>query len=225
MKTTSTFSILFWLNSARVKGGKAIVYARITVNGVRAVVSLKRKIIIADWDSSKNRARGTKQETRLLNRYLDQVYSKLFESYQELRMENKLITAQAVKARFLGEDQQHQSLLTLVDYHNTQMTETLRWGTLKNYFTTERYVKEFVTSQFKTADIYLNQLSYKFIIDFERFLRKYVPKTHHKPMGNNKIFCFDDLGVEPIGRHFGMDCNVMGEVLLPNYELLFKNKN
>ncbi|MGB0897458.1 MAG: ATPase [Flavobacteriaceae bacterium] len=42
--------------------------------------------------------------------------------------------------------------------------------------------------------------------------------------GNNKLFCFDDLGVEPIGRHFGKDCNVMGEVLLSRYELLLKNK-
>lgn len=42
--------------------------------------------------------------------------------------------------------------------------------------------------------------------------------------GNNKFFCFDDLGVEPLGRHFGKDCNVMGEVLLSRYELLLKNK-
>ncbi|NQY28195.1 MAG: site-specific integrase [Flavobacteriaceae bacterium] len=187
MKTTSTFSILFWLNSARMKNEKGLIYARITVNGVRAVISLKRKIVISDWDPIKNRARGTKQEARLLNRYLDQVYSGLFESYQDLRMENKLITARAVKSRYLGEDQQHQSLLTLVEYHNTQMTETLRWGTLKNYFTTQRYIKEFIESQFKTSDIYLHQLSYKFIIDFERFLRKYVPKTHHKRMGNNTV--------------------------------------
>jgi DNA replication protein DnaC len=41
--------------------------------------------------------------------------------------------------------------------------------------------------------------------------------------GNNKLFCFDDLGVEPTGRHFGKDCNVMGEVLLSRYELLLRN--
>ena len=42
--------------------------------------------------------------------------------------------------------------------------------------------------------------------------------------GNNKFFCFDDLGVEPIGKHFGKDCNVMGEVLLSRYDLFLKNK-
>jgi|GEM_PF-2889537 len=38
--------------------------------------------------------------------------------------------------------------------------------------------------------------------------------------GNGQYFCFDDLGVEPTGRHYGKDCNVMGEILLSRYELL-----
>ena len=42
--------------------------------------------------------------------------------------------------------------------------------------------------------------------------------------GDGQFFCFDDLGVEPIGRHFGKDCNVMGEVLLSRYELFLKSK-
>jgi len=37
--------------------------------------------------------------------------------------------------------------------------------------------------------------------------------------GNEQYFCFDDLGVEPTGRHYGKDCNVMGEILLSRYEL------
>jgi len=40
--------------------------------------------------------------------------------------------------------------------------------------------------------------------------------------GNTSFFCFDDLGVEPIGRHYGKDCNVMGEVLLSRYDLFLE---
>lgn len=40
--------------------------------------------------------------------------------------------------------------------------------------------------------------------------------------GNNGFYCFDDLGVETTGRHFGKDCNVMGEILLSRYELYNK---
>lgn len=42
--------------------------------------------------------------------------------------------------------------------------------------------------------------------------------------GNNKLYCFDDLGVEPTGRFFGKDCNVMGEILLSRHELFLKYK-
>ena len=41
--------------------------------------------------------------------------------------------------------------------------------------------------------------------------------------GNKGFFCFDDIGVEPIGRHFGKDCNVLGEILLSRYYLLTNN--
>lgn len=41
--------------------------------------------------------------------------------------------------------------------------------------------------------------------------------------GNSGYFCFDDLGVEPTGRFFGQDCNVMGEILLSRFEL-FQDK-
>jgi len=41
--------------------------------------------------------------------------------------------------------------------------------------------------------------------------------------GNNGFYCFDDIGVEPIGRHFGKDCNVIGEILLSRHELFLKN--
>ncbi|WP_182835556.1 ATPase [Flagellimonas lutimaris] len=42
--------------------------------------------------------------------------------------------------------------------------------------------------------------------------------------GDGQYFCFDDLGVEPLGKHFGKDCNVMGEILLSRYELFVNHQ-
>ncbi|MFV0572962.1 MAG: ATPase [Xanthomarina gelatinilytica] len=42
--------------------------------------------------------------------------------------------------------------------------------------------------------------------------------------GNGNFYCFDDLGVETTGRHFGKDCNVMGEILLSRYDLFLHRK-
>ncbi|MBP0904354.1 Arm DNA-binding domain-containing protein, partial [Mariniflexile gromovii] len=110
MKTTATFSILFWADFSRAKNNQASIYARITVNGKRATISLKRKVPISDWDAHKGRSRGTNKNTRTLNNYLEEVNSSLFKCYQDLKLEQRLITSQAVKARYLGEDEQNHSV-------------------------------------------------------------------------------------------------------------------
>jgi DNA replication protein DnaC len=53
-----------------------------------------------------------------------------------------------------------------------------------------------------------NHIGYKIIEDY----------------GNGRFYCFDDVGVEPLGRHFGADCNVMGEILISRHELFQKTK-
>lgn len=73
MKTSTTFSMLFWLKQSKAKNGEAPLYVRITVNGQRAEISLKRKIKITNWSAIKNRVKGTNQEARTINEYLNQV--------------------------------------------------------------------------------------------------------------------------------------------------------
>lgn len=113
--------------------------------------------------------------------------SRIYESYEQLRAENELITAQTIKARFLGEYDQEYSLLTLVNYHNTQMSETLSYGTLKNYFTTQKYMSSFLLFSRRKDDMYLSKLTFRFLVDFEKFLRGHIPEDHQKPMGNNTV--------------------------------------
>ncbi|SNR78816.1 Phage integrase SAM-like domain-containing protein [Lutibacter agarilyticus] len=58
MKTSSTFSILIWINASRAKNNVAEIFARVTVNQKRANISLKRKIDINFWDKNKSKAKG-----------------------------------------------------------------------------------------------------------------------------------------------------------------------
>ncbi|MEE9361595.1 MAG: hypothetical protein V3U92_03255 [Cellulophaga sp.] len=44
MRTSSTFAILFWIHTSRAKNNQTRVYAKITVNGKRANISLKQKV-------------------------------------------------------------------------------------------------------------------------------------------------------------------------------------
>lgn len=50
MKTSKTFSIHFWLKRKSIrKNGAVRIYARITVDGVLADVSMKRATAIDNW--------------------------------------------------------------------------------------------------------------------------------------------------------------------------------
>ncbi|WP_299324183.1 site-specific integrase [uncultured Maribacter sp.] len=187
MKTSSSFSILFWVNLSRTKNGEASLYARITVNGKRAAISLNRKVLIANWDSDRNKAKGTGQKSRILNTYLDETFNQLFQAYQDLKSEHKEITARSIKARFLGLDEINRSVMDIICYHNEDMKGKLKWGTQKNYFTTQRYISNFILKAYNSTDMFLKELDYDFIIRFEKYLRAYIPQDHHKKLGNNTV--------------------------------------
>lgn len=187
MRTSKTFSIHFWANSAKIKDDLTPIYARVTVDGKRAEISLKRSITVTYWDTRSKRANWRFPEGKALNAYLDQVYADLLACHKQLLGESKFVTAQTIKARYLGEDEQHKTLLELVSYHNENMRSILKPGTLKNYYTTERYIKRYLKNKLKTNDIYLKQLSYKFIIDFEQFLRNGKSINDGQPLRNNGV--------------------------------------
>lgn len=187
MQTSRTFSIHFWLSMAKKKDDLAPIYARITVDGKRAEISLKRFTSVTYWDTRSKRTTSRISGGKSLNVYLDQVYSDLLECQKQLLAESLYVTSQAIKARYLGEDEQHKTLLELISYHNKNMVSVLKPGTLKNYFTTERYIKRYLKNKLKTNDIYLKQLSYKFIIDFEQFLRTGKSINSFQPLKNNGV--------------------------------------
>ncbi len=189
MKTANnTFGVIFYLRKYKATNdGKTPIYARITVNGSRIDLSVKRSIEQDNWNANKGMARGSREEIVKLNKYLEQYRSGIVESYQELLLQKKLITAELVKDKFTGEDQAEFTLCKLMEYHNTEQAQVLEPGTMKNYYTTQKYIKEFIKERFRTSDKYLSELSYKFITDFEYYLRNRVPEKGQKALNNNGL--------------------------------------
>jgi len=124
---------------------------------------------------------------RIVNEYLNQVYKGIVQAKNELTLESKFITSQAIKSRFLKEDEQNHTINDIIKYHNDDMLNKLKWGTQKNYYTTQKYISKFIKKQFNTSDMYLKQLDYNFILKFEKFLKEYQPLDHQKKMGNNSV--------------------------------------
>jgi integrase len=187
MKAQNTLGIKFIIRKNKMKDDKVPVYVSVTINGKRVEVSLKHSIAIEDWNPKKELGKGMHPEIIHLNLYLQQVKSRLVECYRELQLQGKVPTAELVKNAFLGVAEDRPTLLKLVEYHNVTMLGILAPGTLKNYYTTEKYLKLYLRNKYKVQDYALADLSYQFITDFEHFLRSYEPLDHHKPIGNNGV--------------------------------------
>ncbi len=187
MKKVNTFGIQFVIRKHRIKNGEAPIYARLTVNTSRCELSIKRRIHTDNWNNGKGMAKGKNPEISKLNSYLEQIRSQLTNHYQDLVVNKQEVTPDAIKNKFFGVDESGETLKGLIEYHNTRMDENLEWGTLKNYFTTQKYVDIFLKRKLKRNDIYLKELNFRFINDFEYYLRKHRPTDHQRPMGNNTV--------------------------------------
>ncbi len=188
MKTTNSFSILFFLKKDKASKGIAPLYVRITINKKFVDISLKRRLKLISWDHKFQKVIGADKELKDVQEKVRQTRTEINSAYDTLRYNKEVLTADSIKT-FLesGGEEEQTTLLFLMNYHNTEVKKLLEPGTMKNYYSTERYVKEFLVKRKKRSDIYLSQLDYKFIIDFEIYLRQREPDKGQRPCTNNTV--------------------------------------
>lgn len=184
---TNTFNVVFHLRNRLSEDGRKPVYARITINKQRIELALKQRIEPAHWNEARGMAKPTRNEYKELNNYLEQLRSNLVACYREMTLSKKVVNRDTFKAAFFGREQEEFTLFKLVNYHNNDMKETLSWGTMKNYHTTQKYLQKYVKEQLKMADVNLNDISYRFVTEFEYYLKTYKPVDHHKPLKQNGV--------------------------------------
>jgi site-specific recombinase XerD len=178
----ATYSISTFIKSNNAGHNKALIYLRITVNGERAEISIKRSVDRGRWDAEANRVRGNKEEAREINTLLDNTSLKINKIYNKLLENNEPITAQRIKDIYFGKDERKKFLLEAFADHNQMMASRVgidfSKSTYTRYSTTRDHVEAFLKHQYNLEDIYLTQLKYSFITDLEQFL-KVIKKCNH----------------------------------------------
>ena len=187
MQTSQSFGIHFTTRPDKAREGKEPIYACITVNKQRAYIALKHSVDPKNWDSGKGTAKGNKEEVKSINNYLGEVRTTISNSYKQLQLKGKMLSAKTVKDLYLGAEDEVYTLSRLFIYHNETSTTDLKWSTLKHYYVTQRYLMKFLDEQHQSSDIYLHQLDFKFVKDFEVYLRNHKPKDHQKQINNNGV--------------------------------------
>ena len=187
MESTKAFSVRFILRYTTTNSSVALIYARIEYNKKRSEFSLECIIDPNHWNAEMQCAAGPRELVKHINPLLDEVRYKLRECYYKLKARNGYITADAVKRVYHGEDPTNNTLLSLFQYHTLNSRGVLKWGTLKNYGATEKYIRKFLKQRYRTDDIQLCELNYQFITQFDLFLRTTEPLDSFNPLSNNGI--------------------------------------
>ena len=67
-----TFTTNFWVSPSKTrKNGEAPIMTTLTLNGERASFSTHKNVLPTEWDSKRQRVKGTNGKARLINEYLD----------------------------------------------------------------------------------------------------------------------------------------------------------
>lgn len=183
MKTNQNYSIRFLIKPGKTKSAKAPIYCRITINGKRAEISLKRFIEPAKWSASIGRVKGNSAEARLINLNIELLNNDVLRHYNMLIMEGKYIDSLVLKNSVLGVYEKQYTLIESFEYHNERMKTLIgidvELGTYKKFETVLVKIKNFLKLNYQKADINLIELDFKFINDFEYYMKVQEKVKHN----------------------------------------------
>lgn len=169
-------SILFYAKRAKTSvTGLVPIYLRITIDGVRLEISSKRFVMPEKWSQAQNRMKGSSEEARSLNAYLDILKAKVHDAQKEIVQEGDLVSVDTLKNKLLGTGQKSRMLISIFQDHNNRMEALIgkefAQGTLTRYKTCISHTEEFLKWKFNLSDIDVRKIDYAFLNDFEFYLR------------------------------------------------------
>lgn len=196
------FSVLFFIKKTKLlKNGQAPICLRITVNGLRAEIQVKRSVAIDKWDAKKECCKAKDRAGDELNHYLQSVKTKVMQIHRQLEQDHKTITAEIIKKMFYGQYTPPKSLIEIFTEHNKRCRSLIGKDyveeTVQRFERTVTYLQEFMQAEYNISEIPLNQIKMDFIVKFEHFVKTGKKCSHNsalKYMKNLKKIILYALG-------------------------------
>jgi len=188
----NTVSVLFYLRKSKAKEkSEAPIYIRITVNGSRVDLATHKFSLSDKWDVKHGLIKGPKSETHDVNNSLDNLRSKVNRIVIQLETIGKPVTAEIIRNILIGKALNRHSLVEVFRLYNKQLEAKVghgcAFGTLEKYTATCNKVKNFIRYQYNRSDVFLDELDYQFIANYEIYLKLQVKNIHNTV---SKSICF-----------------------------------
>jgi hypothetical protein len=166
----------FYAKSTKANAkGQFPIYVRLTVDGNRTEFSTKKFIEPSRWSSEASKVKGTTEEARSINSYLDVIKSRVLDIQMELIHKNQNISIENFKELLFGSEEKQRMLVPIFQDHNNKIKELVGKeyapGTLERYTTSLKHTIEFLEWKYKISDIEISKINHAFITDYEFYLR------------------------------------------------------
>ncbi|GEP93566.1 hypothetical protein SAMN05660909_05473 [Chitinophaga terrae (ex Kim and Jung 2007)] len=184
------------------KKNLAPIYARLVVNHDRYEFSTGFSIDEKLWNGKAVKVSGDSQQAVLINNYINTKKLEVFKAYNELLLDQQLITLTSIKNKVFGiKEETSKTLLQLVDYHNTLFKSKIGTDTAittyNKYKVTRRRLVDFLNYQYKKKDIYLNDLKLEFVASFDLYLKVVFKNSHNTVVKHCKnLKAIINLGIQ-----------------------------
>ena len=172
----SKMSVLFYAKRAKATtNGLIPIYLRVTIDGQRLEISTKRYLDASKWSSVAGKMKGTSEEARSLNNYLDVLKGKVYDYQIELIHDGQLLNSENMRNKLLGTEEKLRMLVPIFQDHNNKIKallgEEFSPGTLCRYTTALKHTTEFLKWKLGISDIDIRKIDHAFITEFEFYLR------------------------------------------------------
>jgi hypothetical protein len=115
--------------------------------------------------------KGTSEEVRSINSYLDLMKSKVLDIQMELIHKNQEVNIENFKSKLFGLEEKQRMLIPIFQDHNNKIKELVgkeyASGTLERYKTLLSHTIEFLQWKYKVSDIDINKIDHAFATDYE----------------------------------------------------------
>lgn len=190
----TTFGMTFYIRRTKLdKTGKAPVFLRITMNGLRADTSIKYHISPQLWNTAKGRALENSREGKEVNRMLEAIGFNIMQVRRQLESEGVAVSAQSILSRYLGKDApQRHTLMEVFQEHNEKCRALsgidFAPTTVQRYESLFRITSEFLRTKYGQDDFYLDDLPEQLVEDYEFYMKTDRRCAHNTVMKNLKNF-------------------------------------
>jgi len=172
------------------KTGMVPLYCRVRYNDTTVQFYTQIDILYINWDSKRTRVRGNSKKA--LNLKLETIRVDIIEKYNALIKTNVIITAKTIVDYYKNNTLIMNSIINVFKQHNENMKSLIgieySYGSYKNYKTTLKRLKNYITKKYNTNDISLTQINYNFIYNFSQFLLLHTECNHNGMMKHIQRF-------------------------------------